>query len=191
MTGEAIRLTLVSSAPQAGGPDLAFGSDGPGTQSALDRIRQTVRLRSDRVRCVCSPARAAGETARALGYAAPSIDDDLQDRREGRWNGRSLTELAQAEPVLVARWLRDPDFAPPGGESARNIVARASAWLDGLGSAGPILAVTHPALIRAFVVVGLASPAETWFRIDMGHGTRTVLTRNGPTWRVALVNAPI
>ena len=127
----------------------------------------------------------------ALGFDEPTAVDDLRDRGHGLWAGRRVTDLAHTEPASFTRWLGDPHFTAPSGESVADLVARASGWLEGIRPPEHVLAITHAALIRAFVVAGLACDPAAWFRLDIGHGTRTVLTRNGSNWRVVLVNAPL
>src|SRR5262249_40011302 len=55
---------------------------------------------------------AAGE----LGLTAV-IDDDLRETDFGDWEGFTLAEIQQRWPAAAAAWRRDPEQAPPGGES--------------------------------------------------------------------------
>jgi len=81
---------------------------------------------------VCSPARAAVETAAALGLAA-TVDPGLADWHLGEWRGRALDEIAAAHPAELAAWLAAPDAAPHGGESLTALLARVAGWLAGAG----------------------------------------------------------
>ena len=130
------RLTLVAHASTAATARALFSRDegleprgaaAAGAASAPRRI----------TRAVCSPARAAVETAGALGLAA-TVDPGLADWHLGEWRGRALDEIAAAHPADVAAWLADPDAAPHGGESLTALLARVAGWLAGAGlSAGP------------------------------------------------------
>jgi probable phosphoglycerate mutase len=95
-----------------------------------------------------SPLRRAVETAALLGGTAPRLDPRLAERDFGVWTGRLLAEAAEAGPE--AGWAA----RPPAGESLAEVLARARAWLDDLGTAeGPEtwVAVTHGGVIRALV----------------------------------------
>ncbi len=130
------RLTLVAHASTAATARAVFAGDegleprGAAAAAAATRLRRVTRT-------VCSPARAAVETAAALGLAA-SVDAGLADWDLGEWRGRALDEVAG-----VAEWVADPDAAPHGGESLTALLARVGDWLDAVdltaapdGSAG-------------------------------------------------------
>jgi broad specificity phosphatase PhoE len=128
---------------------------------------------------VSSPARAAVRTSEALG-AVPVLESALRDREHGAWTGRRYAELVAEEPAAVRRWLADPDWAPPGGESVREVVDRVGAWLD--TQAGQVVAVTHPAVIRAAVIYVLQAPLDAYGRIDVRPLTTAQLTEHRGRW---------
>jgi broad specificity phosphatase PhoE len=205
------RLTLVAHASTAATTRAVFAGDegleprGAAAAAAATRLRRVTRT-------VCSPARAAVETAAALGLAA-TVDARLADWDLGEWRGRALDEVAG-----VAEWVADPDAAPHGGESLTALLARVRDWLDavdltaapdgsagareragavgGAGSAGGdavghAVAVTHAAVVRAAVVVTLGAPAAGFWRIDVAPLTATVL-RGGPgRWTVRRTALPL
>ncbi len=103
-----------------------------------------------------SPLRRALETAdivgRALGLGPPRVDARLMEVDVGDWAGRTLDEVREHEPALVARWrARDPAFRVPGGESLAEQVARVAAALADVRASGdlPALVVCHGGTIRA------------------------------------------
>ena len=205
------RLTLVAHASTAATTGAVFaGAEGLAPRggaaaAAATRLRRVTRT-------VCSPARAAVETAAALGLAA-TVDARLADWDLGEWRGRALDEVAG-----VAEWVADPDAVPHGGESLTALLARVRDWLDavdltaapdgsagareragavgGAGSAGGdavghAVAVTHAAVVRAAVVVTLGAPAAGFWRIDVAPLTATVL-RGGPgRWTVRRTALPL
>ena len=68
----------------------------------------------------------------------------------------SLADIAAAAPHDVEAWLGDADAAPHGGETVREVCGRAGVWLRGHAtSAGTVVAVTHPAVVRALIVATL------------------------------------
>src|SRR5260370_12641952 len=61
---------------------------------------------------VTTAAIAAGE----LGLTAV-IDDDLRETDFGDWDGFTLAEIQERWPGAAPAWRRDPEQAPPGGET--------------------------------------------------------------------------
>ena len=147
----------------------------PSTDDPLDArgIAETEAARArlaipDDAAVFVSPAVCARETASALGLAA-TVDQSLADMHYGKWRGQKLVEIANEAPHELAAWTRDPDAAPPGGESFSALVMRVGAWLDALNTTAAdhaskhprnVVAVTHAPLLRAAIVYALgASPA--------------------------------
>src|SRR5262249_60177819 len=84
---------------------------------------------------------AAGE----LGLTA-AIDDDLRETDFGDWDGFTLEEIQQRWPAAAAAWRRDPEQAPPGGESFADTSRRVNRACDRLlrDHGGPaVLVVSH------------------------------------------------
>jgi broad specificity phosphatase PhoE len=73
-----------------------------------------------------SPLQRASNTAREIGKLqslVPRIEADIAEYHLGSWEGRPYRELLQDEDF----WTRikdDPDFAPEGGESVRQVAER-------------------------------------------------------------------
>src|ERR1700759_4154526 len=69
---------------------------------------------------VSSPLQRAVDTAAIvtaeLGLTA-AIDDDLRETDFGASDGFTLAAIRHRWPGACARWRRDPEQAPPGGES--------------------------------------------------------------------------
>ena len=70
-----------------------------------------------------SPARAARETAAALGFDA-EVEMALSDCDYGRWRGLASKDVAEREPDEFAAWLADPAAAPHGGELVAGLIKR-------------------------------------------------------------------
>ncbi|WP_146617958.1 histidine phosphatase family protein, partial [Rhodoplanes serenus] len=83
---------------------------------------------------------------------------------------------------LFAAWRSGPDAAPEGGESLRALLARVGAWLDARMSARKLLAVTHPAVVRAAVVHVLAAPPSSFWQVDAGPLALVDLRHDGRRW---------
>lgn len=164
-------------------PDEGLDPDGARKAAALD----LGALRFDRV--VSSPAAAALETAAALGLDAVA-DEGLRDAHHGRWTGKSITALLETERQRVAAWLADPSEGAPEGEPLAAVAARVGAWIDGCRHAeARILAITHPAVIRAAVAHVLRCPPSSCLRIDVAPLSRAAISFNG-VWRLQALGAP-
>jgi broad specificity phosphatase PhoE len=136
-----------------------------------------------------SPARAALETAAALGLDA-KIEMSLSDCDYGRWRGLASKNVAEREPDQFAAWLGDPASAPHGGESFAAVIERTRVWLtQSLARQSSTLAVTHAAVVRAAIVNALGAGSSAFARIDVaplalvslsGHAGRWNLVALGP-----------
>ncbi|MFF7728880.1 histidine phosphatase family protein [Streptomyces sp. NPDC008001] len=176
-----VRVMLISPAVTAS-REARFGDDGPLDAAGLRRTRGAAGAVPAAGLVLTAPSPRCRDTAAALGADARA-EPALRDLDAGRWRGRGLTELSASEPGALAAWLTDPGAAPHGGESVRDVVARAGTWLDGLPD-GRVLAVTTPAVIRAALVHALALPAESFWRLDVQPLTLTELSGRGGRWNL-------
>lgn len=146
------------------------------TAAAAERLRSL--LPAD-AKLFSSPARRCLDLARRL-HAAPLANERLLERSFGEWEG--LRWEAIGRPPLDA-WAADPwDFAPPGGESARMLMARVAAALAALDDEGINVWVTHQGVARAAAGMLLELPAEEWMALQLPFGAAWCLTSDGETW---------
>ncbi|MCJ1678547.1 histidine phosphatase family protein [Streptomyces sp. APSN-46.1] len=143
---------------------------------------------SVRVQLVTAPLDLAARQGR-FGYGDPCPGHDgLRSPDTGAWAGRTLDEVAAEDPAAVQRWLTDPSYAPPGGESLAALTARVGAHLAGLAP-GTHRAVVERAVVRAAVVHALELPAAAFWRLDVRPGTVTALSGRAGRWNL-LVGQP-
>lgn len=181
----ATHTTWITHAPTVAMREARFPRlDDPPDSAGLRHARPCGTVRPDRA--WCSPAACARDTAAVLGLDA-TPEGALRDADAGAWAGRHAAAIAAEDPDALAAWLREPDASPPGGESARAVLARVGAWMDGLGE-GRFVVVTHAAVVRAAIVHALGAPPHAGLRIDLAPLSRTVLSRNGP-WRMQSAGA--
>ncbi|MFE4057349.1 histidine phosphatase family protein [Streptomyces sp. NPDC059096] len=202
----AIRPTPPAAAPD-GHPPPAVDAAGPGPATAGGRcaapdaggvagavdaagVRQTEAVREDFLRTArtaalyVSPTPRCRATARLLGLDARPLPD-LAPWAMGRWRGRTLDEVAAAEPREVNAWLTDPAAAPHGGETLLALQARVGRWLDTLGQDTPrVVAVAEPDIVRAATVHALGTAAATFWRLDVRPLTATELTGRNGRWNL-------
>jgi broad specificity phosphatase PhoE len=115
-------------------------------------------------RVIASPLRRAVETARiAVPRAAVETDVRLMEMDYGEWEGLTEAEIQARWPELRRRFAADPaSVSCPGGESGRDVAARAGSLVDELVAwAGPgpddrrVLLVAHSTLDRILLCVAL------------------------------------
>lgn len=185
------RITLVSHSSTSATNAAGFAADEPlderGRRWAADARGCLPRA----TRVLVATATACRETAQALGLPGPEVDPGLADWDLGRWRGRTLDDVAVAEPEQVRAWLAEPDRAPHGGETLTALLGRVRAWLDAAPDGDRTVAITHPAVVRAAVVAVLDAPAAAFWRIDVGPLTATRLSGRPGNWRLGCTAADL
>jgi broad specificity phosphatase PhoE len=199
-----MRLLLISHASTAAQRAGRFPADDPLDARGLAEVEaaaNATRLRAAIPRdaaAFVSPAICARDTTRALGLAA-SVDAALADIDYGCWQGRRLTDLAVEAPQQLAAWTRDPDAAPPDGESFSQLVKRVGKWLDALGTPDDtnggtrttidaskhtptVIAVTHAPLLRAAIVHATGASPTVFSRIEIAPLAIVELRRSSRGW---------
>ncbi|MEU9158820.1 histidine phosphatase family protein [Streptomyces sp. NPDC048424] len=132
------------------------------------------------------------DTSARQGRFAPARPcpgyEGLRGLDAGEWTGRTLDEVAAAEPAALQAWMTDPGYAPPGGESVEALIARVGAELAGLAPGTHRMAVEQ-AVVRAAVVYALELPAPVFWRLDVRPESVTTLTGRAGRWNL-LVGGP-
>ena len=102
----------------------------------------------------------------------------------GSWRGQPLDTVGSTD---LALWLTDPAAAPHGGESILNLTDRVSGWLESLtDNTLRTVVVTHPAVIRAAILIALNVPPTSFWRIDVAPASCVVMHFRENSWRVRL-----
>ena len=104
----------------------------------------------------CSDLLRAWDTARSICDATGLLavaEPGLRERGFGRFEGKTFAELESSWPQETARWrARDPEWAPPGGESLlvlRERVVQATNTLAAQHVNQQIVLVTHGGVLDA------------------------------------------
>lgn len=135
---------------------------------------------------VSSDLARARETAKVIGDVLgleAHFDRLLRERHYGTFEGGPVRELMPSFRGNEDGVVVDPDAAPPGGESLRDVVTRADGFLDVVRARWPstrLLVVTHGGVIRATsallsgrVLLGFELPrvpnASAWDFIAPAH----------------------
>jgi probable phosphoglycerate mutase len=135
----------------AGAIDVDLSDEGRRQAEALG-----ARLSDDNVAAVyCSPLRRCMDTAsyvaRPYGLT-PIVRDDLREIAHGHWEGMLRGEVEALFADEYRAWEADPfTFAPEGGESGLNVLARALPVIREIVLAHPganVAVVSHKATLR-------------------------------------------
>jgi broad specificity phosphatase PhoE len=137
-----------------------FGRDGrpPGdygyVSSPLARARETMELM---------------RSSLGLDPAGYDLDDRLKEISYGEWEGSTLPEIQARDPHVLAR--REDDkwgFAPPGGESYRDVASRVASWYATVMRDTVVAA--HGGVARALMANFCILPREEAAHAEVVHG---------------------
>ncbi|MFF7356241.1 histidine phosphatase family protein [Streptomyces filipinensis] len=184
-----IRLTLVCARPADTFADAVFGHalDSEYDPRGAGAASASLRPHSWAVR---SPSSGSALTAAALGLAATS-EPVLRDIDYGAWRGGAVADIVAADPHGYSVWLTDPDAAPHGGETVRQLCRRAAAWLDGLPEeTDAALVIAEPAVVRALLVHALSAPVRAFWTLRAPPLSTVCLTRHGDRWYIQSAETP-
>ncbi|BBY45444.1 histidine phosphatase family protein [Mycolicibacterium celeriflavum] len=175
---EVVRLTLVSHALTDAMSAGRFPTDEPLSPIGHRQVDASIDLGVADA-AFCGPEKRTRQTAELLGLHA-EVDGRLADLDCGRWRG---DVLGGVRPADLAVWLTDPTRAPHGGESVVDLVDRVRDWMESQTTVRRrLVVVTHPAVIRAAILVALDAPAKSFWRIDIAPVSRTVMHFRGHAW---------
>src|ERR1700751_2909416 len=99
------------------------------------------------------------------------IDDDLRETNFGDWDGFTLAEIQQRWPPAAAARRRDPEQAPPGGESFADTAHRVNRACERLlrdHGGQTVLVVSHVTPIKILLCQALGVPLDTLYRLNPG-----------------------
>jgi len=176
------RLTLISHARTVAQKLARFPTNEPVENLAIPSDAPRAQFAATR-RLFCAPELRTQQTAAWFGADA-EIDQALRDCDWGRWHGQSIKDLQANEADALQAWLADPEAAPHGGESVRQLTQRVAKWLDTIAAKpGHVVAVTHPFVMRAALTQVLQGAA--FHAIDVEPLSTVELRFNG-IWRLRL-----
>ncbi len=182
-----VRLTLVSHAMTDAMAAGRFPADEPLNNTGRRQVKAARDMEAldicSAARQLAGPEQRARQTAQLLGLQA-TTEPRLADLDCGRWHGGRLEGVRRED---LAVWLTDPVQAPHGGESIDTLIDRVAGWLESLTDTTlRTVAVTHPAVIRAAILLALDIPPKSFWRIDIAPVSRTVMHFRGDCWTLRL-----
>jgi broad specificity phosphatase PhoE len=126
-------------------------------------------------RYVSSPLARARETMQlvranlGLDPAGFDLDDRLKEISYGTWEGLTLPEIEARDPHVLARREEDKwGFAPPGGESYRDVASRVASWYATVTHDTVVAA--HGGVARALIANFCILPREEAAHAEIVHG---------------------
>ncbi|MBI5411187.1 MAG: histidine phosphatase family protein [Nitrospirae bacterium] len=143
-----------------------------------------------------SPAVRTLQTAEILASVLQmpvATDRGLTEIGVGQWEGRYWKDLAD-EMVRQNFYSNPVDARPPGGETLREVQARAVAAVeraraDAVGSAGPILFVSHADVVRAILAHYFRFDLQTVRQMRIDHASLTAFHINGDAVDLLCLNS--
>ena len=129
-------------------------ADVPLCEEGISRLHGlTIPARFGHYEWVSSPLRRCLETAALLGETAVRRESRIIEMNWGAWEGFSLAELRERDPVgMRENESRGLDFRPAGGESPREVADRLGPWLEQVGTAvEEIVMVSHKGVLSALL----------------------------------------
>ncbi|MGQ0601724.1 MAG: histidine phosphatase family protein, partial [Anaerolineales bacterium] len=148
-----------------------------------------VRLADDKVTAIyASPLSRTMDTARLLAEPhghTPIARDGLREISHGRWEGLTRKEVEASFPEEYAGWEMDPfTFAPQGGESGVQVLARALPIIREIVTAHEgqnVLVVSHKATLRLLISSLLGFDARGYRdRLDQAPACLNILDFKDP-----------
>ncbi|MFH5208707.1 histidine phosphatase family protein [Antrihabitans spumae] len=172
-----LRIALVSHGATDALRTARFPADEPLNAVGLRDCARAEPMSAPRIRI--APELRATQTAAALGLSG-ELDPTLTDLDYGTWRGLTMEDLA---PEYLMAWLTDPEYQPPHGESIVELIDRVAGWLrDTVAAQQNTLAITHPAIARAAVLIALDAPPKSFWRIDIPPLSVTRLHHRGSSF---------
>jgi broad specificity phosphatase PhoE len=174
----------------AGAVDVELSPEG---MYQVQRLAE--RLAGDSIAAVyCSPLTRTVQTATLLArpHNLPLLKrDGLREIHHGHWEGRRRAEVEAQFPEEYAAWEEDPfTFAPQGGETGVNVIARALPVLREIvltHRGENVLVVSHKATVRLLISSLLGFDARGYRdRLDQSPACLNVLDFKDPV-RVRLM----
>ncbi len=170
-------------------PGIHLNREGRAQAEALARRLAPVKIEA----VYTSPLERTVETARiiAAAHGLPVVvRERLGEARVGRWTGQPL------EKLRTRKLWRQVQSTPstvrfPGGESMRDVQARAVAELEELEAKHrqqTIAVISHADVIKAAVAYYIGLHLDLFQRLVIAPASLTVLMLDGPTPRLECLN---
>ena len=153
-----------------------------------DRGEEQARLLAQRLKPVEFDAAYASDLCRAAETASLILEGRevpvfparrLREYHKGAFEGMTEPELRSRFPNEYPSYIaKDPDYAPEGGESTRQVSARMTAVINEIKERhleDTVLVVGHGGSLRAAMMALLGMPLDANWRFVFGNCTLTIV----------------
>ena len=130
----------------------------------------------------CSPLLRARQSMARLGELCQTalagvVDERLREIDFGRWEMKSLAEIAQMDGALIPRWTEYNGFVFPEGEPLAAFCARVASVLAELRASAhrEIAVVSHGGVIRTLICLALGLSPKNYLLFEVQPGSLAVL----------------
>jgi probable phosphoglycerate mutase len=160
-------------------PFKKFSGSGPNDPELTEEGHRQAALVSKEVEklqpdlLISSPMKRTRETAAHITKItglAPIIDETWIEGSFGLWDGMTIFEVEEKYPKEYAQWLSTASYAPPGGESYEECMARTRLGMESAVADHPgkrIAVVTHNGMIKTAIAVAMSTAPESIFNVDI------------------------
>lgn len=161
--------------------------DNPLNQKGRDEVtRLAARLQCENLDAIfSSPLQRAVETATIVNsfHNLPmTLVHEFSEINLGEWEGLNYSAVRARFPEIHQRWISDPDFPIPGGESFSTVCARTRIGLERIlqGDRQHILITGHASVNRAILgnLLQLSPVSARMFRTGNAALSRLLLMEN-------------
>jgi broad specificity phosphatase PhoE len=161
--------------------------DNPLNQKGRDEAdRLAARLKGENLDAIfSSPLQRAVETATIVNHSHDlplTLVPEFSEIDLGEWEGQNYSNVRAQFPEIHQRWISDPDFPVPGGESFNAVCARTRTGLERILQDGRkhILITAHASVNRAILcnLLQLNPAAARHFRTGNAALSRLLLLEN-------------
>ena len=148
------------------------------TDRGLDQVKRLAgRIRTFAPDALfASPLGRARTTAdwmpRATGLEV-TVLEDLREMNYGAWEGKSFLDVRKPDPESYSRWISEPDFQSPEGESHQDVLVRMTRAIEQMrisGAERPV-AITHGTAIRIGATGLLNAPLSMAYQLAQDNAS--------------------
>lgn len=148
-----------------------------------ERGRTQVQRLAQRIRSYAPDAIFSSPLGRALTTAEWIADatglpitvlDDLREMNYGAWEGKSFLEVRSSDPESYRRWMGEPDFPSPEGESHAHVLARMKRAFAVVSAAKRPVVVAHATAIRIGATALLNAPISMAYNLAQDNASINV-----------------
>lgn len=107
-----------------------------------------------------SRALATAEAIRSVTGLEITVLDELKEMNYGGWEGRNFLDVRKTEEEHYRRWVDDPAWPCPGGESHNDVLERMNRAFEVVRGARRPVVVAHGTAIRIGATALLGAPVS-------------------------------